>query len=353
MAALVYRGAGQVRLETVPVPRIAENELLVRVAVCGVCPTDIKKIVYGSVSAPRIFGHETAGVVVRAGRCITGFRLGERVALHHHVPCRTCRACLHGAFAQCAIYKKTGITAGFEPAGGGFAEYVRVMSFVLPGVVKIPSKNTFLEGAFLEPVNTVLKAVRKLSLRPGDKVLIAGQGAIGLLFTQMLVKLGIKVFVTDLFESRLMRARKYGATKTVLVGSPPTNQPLRSLCPTGFDAAILTVPNPPLVTECLASVRGGAPLLLFAHTQRGSPTPVDLASVCMDEKDLLGSYSSDITLQSTVARDVFEGSLDVTNLVTHRFPLQDAQEAISLALRPAENILKIVVDQTGGPSWNP
>ena len=73
----------------------------------------------------------------------------------------------------------------------------------------------------------------------------------------------------------------------------------------------------------------------------------------MDEKDLLGSYSSDITLQSTVARDVFEGSLDVTNLVTHRFPLQDAQEAISLALRPAENILKIVVDQTGGPSWNP
>ncbi len=137
MRAVVYRGVDDLRLETLPVPEIGPGELLVRVAVCGVCPTDLKKIHYGTVPPPRVFGHETSGTVARAGAGVK-FRVGDRVALHHHVPCLDCHFCRHRAFAQCAGYKRTGITAGFEPAGGGYAEYVRVMPFVLPGVVKIP-----------------------------------------------------------------------------------------------------------------------------------------------------------------------------------------------------------------------
>src|SRR5881398_1502101 len=172
MRAVVYQAVNDLRLETVPVPRIKADELLVKVAACGVCPTDIKKFQYGTVPPPRIFGHEPAGTVVKAGARVRKFRLGDRVALHHHVPCLDCHACRHRAFAQCAQYKRTGITAGFEPAGGGYAEYVRVMAFVLPGVVKIPARNSFLEGAMLEPVNTVLKAINRLSLLPEDFVLI-------------------------------------------------------------------------------------------------------------------------------------------------------------------------------------
>src|SRR6267142_6197823 len=193
MQAVVYRGANDLRVETLPVPKIGPRELLVKVAVCGVCPTDIKKIHYGTVPPPRIFGHETAGTIVRLGARVRGFRVGDRVALHHHVPCLKCHACRHRAFAQCPQYKRTGITAGFEPAGGGYGEYVRVMPFVLPGVVKIPARNTFLEGAMLEPVNTVLKAVKRLNLLPGDKVLVAGQGPIGLMFTKTLLLRGIQV----------------------------------------------------------------------------------------------------------------------------------------------------------------
>src|SRR6478672_8381238 len=159
MQAAVYRGPNDIRLETVPVPRIGPSELLVKVAVCGVCPTDIKKIHYGTVPPPRIFGHETSGTIVQVGRGVTKFRVGDRVGLHHHVPCLDCHYCRHHAFAQCLRYKRTGITAGFEPAGGGYADYVRVMPFVLPGVVRIPRGNTFVEGAMLEPVNTVLKAI--------------------------------------------------------------------------------------------------------------------------------------------------------------------------------------------------
>src|SRR5216683_5422008 len=202
MRAVVYRGVNDLRVETVPVPRIQSDELLVKVAACGVCPTDIKKIQYGTVPPPRIFGHETAGTIVRVGSAARGWKIGDRVALHHHVPCLECHACRHRAFAQCAQYKRTGITAGFEPAGGGYAEYVRVMAFVLPGVVKIPARNTFLEGAMLEPVNTVLKAVKHLNLLRGDNVLVAGQGPIGLMFTRVLALRGIRVLASDLLDSR-------------------------------------------------------------------------------------------------------------------------------------------------------
>src|SRR5947207_5412374 len=214
MQAVIYHEANDLRLETVPVPAIGPHELLVRVAVCGVCPTDIKKIHYGTVPPPRIFGHETSGTIVRVGSRAHRFKVGQRVALHHHVPCLECHACRHHAFAQCAQYKRTGITAGFEPAGGGYAEYVRVMPFVLPGVVKIPAKNSFEEGAMLEPVNTVLKAVKRLALLPEDSVLVIGQGPIGLMFTKLLQLRGINVLATDLLESRLRLAKKFGARWT-------------------------------------------------------------------------------------------------------------------------------------------
>src|ERR1700685_4864990 len=122
MQAVVYRGPDDLRLETLPAPQIQSGELLVKVPACGVCPTDIKKIHYGTVPPPRVFGHETAGMVVKMGARARGFRLGDRVALHHHVPCLKCHYCRHKAFAQCPGYKRTGITASFEPAGGGYCE---------------------------------------------------------------------------------------------------------------------------------------------------------------------------------------------------------------------------------------
>ena len=131
MRAVVYRGVNDMRIETVPIPRIGPGELLVKIATCGVCGTDLKKIHTGSHSAPRIFGHEMAGTIVAAGAGVTGYQIGERVVVHHHVPCNQCYYCRKGTPAQCPLYKKTGVTAGFEPSGGGFAEYIRVMDFIV------------------------------------------------------------------------------------------------------------------------------------------------------------------------------------------------------------------------------
>jgi L-iditol 2-dehydrogenase len=336
MRAVVYRGVNDLRLETVPVPRIGANELLVKVAVCGVCPTDIKKIQYGTVPPPRIFGHETAGTIVKIGARIKNFHVGDRVALHHHVPCMDCHFCRHRAFAQCPQYKRTGITAGFEPAGGGYAEYVRVMNFVLPGVVKIPAKNSFEECAMLEPVNTVLKAIRRLSLLRGDTVLVAGQGPIGLMFTRLLQIAGMKVLATDLLESRLKLAKNFGAKWSVLADQ------LSSLN-LQLDAAIIAVPSDDAMKQAMQLVRGAGQILLFAHTKRGARLDIDPAAICVDEKDLLGSYSSDFTLQTEVARLVFSRRLDVRALISHRFPLAETASAIGLAASPTPDSLKILI----------
>jgi L-iditol 2-dehydrogenase len=375
MRAVVYRGANDLRVEEVPVPRIGPSELLVQVAVCGVCPTDIKKIQYATVPPPRIFGHETAGTIVATGKKVRGFSVGERVALHHHIPCLKCHACRHRAFAQCPQYKMTGITAGFEPAGGGYAEYVRVLPFVLPGVVKIPARNSFLEGAMLEPVNTVLKAVERLSLLRGDTVLVAGQGPIGLMFTRILALRGIKVIATDLLLSRLKLAEQFGAKwlygpngqmqllksgdqrRTDKLGTHSFTSKMeagslvklveRVTQGRGLDAGIIAVPLDTVLRETQSLLRGGGQLLLFSHTRRGENSSLDLATVCVDEKDLLGSYSADFTLQNDAARLVFSRKLDVRRLITHEFPLEQTAAAVELAAHPSRNSLKIVVSQMG------
>src|SRR5215471_20186323 len=124
MTAAVYRGRKDVRLETVPVPEIGRGEVLLRVHTCGICGTDLKKIATGSHSAPRIFGHDTTGQIVAVAEDVSRFKPGDRAMVFHHIPCGQCYYCRHKVFAQCQVYKKVGTTAGFEPSGGGFAEYV-------------------------------------------------------------------------------------------------------------------------------------------------------------------------------------------------------------------------------------
>ena len=119
MRAVVYRGINDMRVETVPVPAIGPGELLVKVATCGICGTDLKKIHTGSHSAPRIFGHEMAGTIVAVGEGVTRFRGGERVMVHHHVPCGKCYYCRKGTPAQCPLYKRSASLQGLShPAAG-------------------------------------------------------------------------------------------------------------------------------------------------------------------------------------------------------------------------------------------
>jgi len=353
MRAVVYRGINDMRIETVPVPKIGPGELLVKIATCGICGTDLKKIHMGSHSAPRIFGHEMAGTVAAVGEGVTQFAVGDRVMSFHHVPCGKCYYCRKQTPAQCPLYKKTGATAGFEPSGGGFAEYIRVMDFVVEnrGVVRIPDGVPFEQAAFVEPVNTVLKGVKLLNLQPDDTVLVIGQGPIGLMHASLAKRIGARVLTSDLFPERHAIAARFGLNNPIHAGSE--NVVERVFAETegrGADAVILAVGGNALIRTAMDAARPGGKVMLFAQTQHGEAT-IDPAAVCVDEKTLLGSYSSSFPILDDVTSLVFDGyrnEFDLTQLISHRFPLEQAVEAIEIASHPQPDSMKIMVEPVVG-----
>jgi L-iditol 2-dehydrogenase len=351
MLAAVYRGQNDVRMETVPVPEIGAGELLIRVHTCGVCGTDLKKISTGSHSAPRIFGHETAGIVVRAGQGVSGYKVGDRVIVFHHIPCGDCYYCKRKVFAQCPTYKQVGCTAGFEPSGGGFSEYVRVMEWIvrLGGVVRIPDDVSWEQAAFVEPVNTCLKGVQTLNLQPDETVLVIGQGPIGIILSLLSRRTGAHVITSDLFRERLTIAEGLGLRDFIDASTSDTVSSILGRTEgRGADAVILAVASNSLIPVCLNAVRPGGRVLLFAQTVH-SEAKFDPAAVCVDEKSLLGSYSASVDLQDESVRYVFSREVDFERLVSHRFPLERAVEALTLAAHPQPDTLKLMVQP--GSKW--
>jgi L-iditol 2-dehydrogenase len=350
MWAAVYRGVNDVRLETVPVPKIGAGELLVRVHTCGVCGTDLKKIATGSHTAPRIFGHETSGVVAVAGEGVRNFQPGDRVVVFHHIPCGECYYCRHKTFAQCLTYKKVGCTAGFEPSGGGFAEYVRVMDWIVEqGTVKIPNAVSFEQACFVEPVNTSMKGIEALGLKSGETVLAIGQGPIGIILSVLARRAGATVITSDLYPERLKMGKSLGFEHRVNASQQDVLRTVRDLTEgRGADAVILAVGSNALIRPAMDAARPGGRVLLFAQTQRGE-VAVDPAAICVDEKTLLGSYSASVDFQGESVRFVMSREMDLETLISHRFPLQQAAQALELAALPQPASMKIVIQP--GSAW--
>ncbi|MBI3670577.1 MAG: alcohol dehydrogenase catalytic domain-containing protein [Acidobacteria bacterium] len=345
MRAGVYRGAGRVVVEQVPVPEIADGEVLIRVAACGICGTDIKKIQHGFVPPPQIFGHEVAGTVVAVGRGVSRWKPGDRVVSFHHIPCGDCFYCEQKLFSQCPGYKKVGLTAGFDPNGGGFAEYVRAMPWIVErGMLAIPPEVSFEEATFIEPVNTCVKAIQKARVAPGETVVVIGQGPIGLILMMLSKLAGATVFASDPLAERREKSLSLGA----LAAFDPSwgnwvEEIRRGTSGRGADAVLVAVPLAAVVPEALALARPGGRVLLFAQNDPQMKIEFPAATVGVEEKEILGSYSASVDLQAESAELVFSRRLPVRELVSHRFPLAKIDEALTLAARPAGDSLKVVI----------
>ena len=357
MRAAVYRGVNDVRVETVPVPvnsdgKLGRGEVLVRIHTCGICGTDLKKIHSGSHSAPRIFGHEMAGTIAMVGEGVQGFEIGDRVMAYHHIPCGVCYYCRKQTFAQCETYKKVGCTAGFTPAGGGFAEYIRVMDWIVgeggitAGLIKVPDDIPFEQASFIEPVNTTYKAIELLQLQPDETVLVIGQGPIGILLAALARRTGATVLTSDLYPERHAIAAKFGLDRPLNAGSDVAAAARAATEGRGADVALVAVGADALIATAMQAIRPGGRVMLFASTQHGE-APFDPAAVCMDEKTLMGSYSASVAINDEVAQLVFDGyrdgSFDLTQLISHRFSIENAVEAIELASHPQPGSMKIVI----------
>ena len=345
MRAGVYREKGIVRVEEVPVPEVGDGEVLIKVAACGICGTDIKKIFHRYVEPPQILGHELAGTVVAVGRGVTKWKPADRVMSFHHIPCGKCFYCERRLLSQCKQYKTTGLTAGFTPNGGGFAEYVKAMPWVAErGIVALPDDVSFEEATFIEPINTIAKAVQKARVAAGETVLIAGCGPIGLQFLMVARLNGAKLYTSDPMAVRRAKSLTLGA----LEAFDPSDGKLVEQIKTrsdgrGADAVLVAVAHPAVVIDALAAARPGGRVLLFAANDPVTKIEFPAAAVGIDEKEILGSYSAAADIQDAAADLVLKKKLPVMQIVTHRFPLTRIQEGLELAAKPTAESLKILI----------
>lgn len=348
MRAGVYREKGIVRVEEVPVPQVGDGEVLIRVAACGICGTDIKKIFHAYVPPPQILGHELAGTVVTTGRGVTKWKPGDRVMSFHHIPCGQCFFCEKRLFSQCKQYKTTGLTGGFTPNGGGFGEYVKAMPWVTErGIVALPDNVSFDEATFIEPINTIVKAVQKARVTRGETVLVAGCGPIGLQLLMVAKLEGAKLYTSDPIAERRAKSLSLGAVESFDPSSGKLVQEVKARTDgRGADAVLVAVAHPAVVTEALAAARPGGRVLLFAANDPVTRIEFPASEIGIDEKEILGSYSAAADIQDTAADMVLNKKLPVMDIVTHRFPLDKIQEGLELAARPTAQSLKILIRHT-------
>jgi L-iditol 2-dehydrogenase len=349
MHAAVYTGSSTIAVKEIPTPAIGPGELLIQVECCGICHTDLKKIEYNLLPPPRIFGHETAGVIAATGRGVRNLSVGDRVIVFHHIPCGECFYCRHKLYAQCPVYKKVGVTAGYEPAGGGFSQYVRVMDWISRrGLEKIPDGVSFDRASFVEPINTCFKGVAQLALQPEDVVAILGQGPIGLMFTMLVRRSGATMVATDTMPYRRELAVKFGAAAALDPREPRLEDRILEMTSgRGADAVIIAASAPGIVEQAVRYSRPGARILLFAQTSHQERIELSGADLCVGERTIFGSYSASVDLQEESADLVFSGALPVEDLISHRFPLNQIKAGIDLALHPEPKSLKIIVQ----PQW--
>jgi L-iditol 2-dehydrogenase len=346
MKAQVFRGVNQLSYEDVPLPQVGPDEVLVQVKVVGLCQSDIKKIRYPLYEPPRIFGHETAGVISATGTEVKGWQVGQRVIVLHHIPCMHCDYCLNENYSMCDVYKNITTTAGFTPSGGGFAEYVKVPGHIVRngGLMEIPDSITFEQASFVEPTNCCMKAVKKAQIQPGQTVLVTGAGPIGLMFIMLVNYLGGRAIATDLLPSRIEKALSVGATAAFDARDPDLTQKVQAATNgLGVDVSLLAVPSDKAFFQALDCTRKGGKILFFAEFPDELEIPINPNVIYRREIDLIGSYSSSYRLQKLSADIVFNKRIDVDALVSDRYPLSELNAAVAQAVKPGPDTYKILI----------
>ena len=331
MKAVIYHAFDDIRIENRDIPSISDTELLVRVHGCGLCGSDIIKIVQ-QAQPPVVLGHELSGTIVECGGAVTNFEFGQRVVVSHHVPCGKCHYCRHQNYSMCINFK----TSNIDPCG--FAEYIRVPTqHVQHTTLLLPESLNAEVGSFVEPLACCVRAVRRTPLLAGDCVVVVGLGSVGLLMLQAVKAMGagdsgrVRVYGVDLLAERLQLARELGADD--VVSAPANEDDLRQALDQytegrGADAIIITAPGERPFLQALAGVRKGGTINLFAA--HAGLVPINLEKIYLQELSITSTYSSSPE-ELRLALDLLtSGKVRVNSLISHRLPLTRFSEGVAL-----------------------
>jgi L-iditol 2-dehydrogenase len=338
MRAAIYAGPGDIRVEDYPMPDPpGPGELLVRIKACGVCGSDVTDW-YMTPRAPVVMGHEPAGDVVAVGPGVTSFAVGDRVAIHHHVPCMVCDVCQHGHHTLCPTFKRTRL----YPAG--MAEYVRIPAEIVErDILKIPDGMSYEAAALVEPIACCVRALDRANIRQGDTVLILGVGFNGITMGMLAPHWGAsKVALLDRQPTRMERARSMGCT-VFNVDDADLKAQIKAWSEVGPHAVICTPSNQKALDLAFDLTGPGGTLLMYAPTPPESTWPLNMNRTLFQEITVTGSYSaSPLDTRRTMAL-LRDGLIDANQLITHRFPLEQADKAWHLT-KAAGDSLKVMVE---------
>jgi len=331
---------GSVVLEERPVPVAGPGEVTVSLAACGVCGTDLEKV-RGNYRTAGVIGHEPVGRIATLGAGVSGLAPGDRVFVHHHVPCYTCEVCARGDYTFCPTYSKTNL----DP--GGFAETFRVPKENVDrhAVLRLADNVEWGSGALLEPAGCALTAIRRVGLPEGGSVFILGLGPVGLLYARLARALGAGwVGGSEVAARRRAAAERGGIDLTTDprdAGAARTAVE-RATNGRGVDLAVVATGHPSVARSATELVRRGGTVNLFGLPEAGSRLDVDLQALYLQGVRVVPSYATTETDIAEVHPRVASGALNLADLVSHRIPLGQIGEAFRLAGRPEDSVKVIV-----------
>lgn len=339
MKAAIYAGPGDIRIEDYPMPdQPAAGELLVRIRACGVCGSDVTDW-YMTPRAPTVLGHEPAGDVIAVGEGVTSFAVGDRVAIHHHVPCMVCDFCIHGHFTQCLTFKKTRL----YPAG--MAEYVRIPAEIVErDILKIPDGMPYEIAALVEPIACCVRALDRADIRQGDNVLIVGAGFNGITMAMLAPHWGAnKIAILDRLPVRIARAQSLGMTIFNVDDADIADQVKTWADGAGPHAVMVTASNEKALNMAFEMVAPGGTLLLYAPTMPDYKWPLNTNRILFGEINIKGTYSAGPYDTRRTMALLKDNLIDAQSLITHRFPITEADKAWHLT-KAAGDSLKVMVE---------
>lgn len=328
------------RTEDLPIPEISDNEVLIKMLACGLCGTDIQKIRGDSVNKPTVLGHEVVGEIVKKGKNVSKFEIGDRVITAIHVPCFTCHYCNKGHYTICEQFR----TNNIDP--GGFAEFIRIPKLHLNHLThKVSNNVTDEEATLIEPIACCLHGLKQADIRPNDSVLIMGAGTIGILHAQLAkIKGANKVIVSDMSEFKLQKALKVGCDYTINIKEKNIIDEVNKITDgQGVDVIVIAAGVSSLVADAVNMVRRAGKIIVFSGFDKNKLVTLDVSRFFKDEISIIGTYSV-TPYEFPEALDLLEKrKLNTKEMITHVYPLNKLSEAIDISTNPEQPVLKVII----------
>jgi len=328
MKSVIIEGGVGAVVRDVPIPAISEGEALIRMKACGLCGTDIEKLRGQYTASAPVLGHEPAGIIEKLGANVNGFSVGDRVFAHHHVPCYSCYLCKHGSETMCDHYRASNIYPG------GFSEYFRVPAWNIErgGLLALPSGVSDEEASFIEPAACCIRALNRSRASKGDVALVSGAGPLGLIHSRLLEERGVRVLISDVRDDRLAIAKGLGGRLLLNASEPDYVRRIKDETEgRGVDLVITATGNPAAIAQSFKAVRKGGTVCLFGVPVKGSRLDYDMSEIFNSEVNICTNYGGTEKETREALRLMIAGRLRLSDLITHRFPLERFDDAVATA----------------------